>query len=234
MRGFDELDDIIARHIERALSGRHSERHGLVTSYDPENHLAKVMYQPEGFESDWLPIETDHIGNGYGIAIGLTPGDGKETGDQVIIRMQEGDMESGKIVKRVHSDKDKPPTVQSGEMCFWTTQKDAQGNVQSQMRLFFRNDGSMNHEILDKDGQVMTSTKWNEASITHNTTTNTVNTETHTENASSLISMQSGSGGGDIETVGKNWLGLDNAGERPPNKKMTLAGPAKKVFSKVG
>lgn len=119
MSGEGDLERMVQHIIERLMAGRYTERHGLVTSYDPKTHLAKVTFQPEGQESGWLPIETGHIGNGFGIAIGLTPGDGKKTGDQVIVRYQEGDIESGKIVQRVHSDQDKPPRVESGEMVFW-------------------------------------------------------------------------------------------------------------------
>jgi phage baseplate assembly protein gpV len=129
-----ERDNEILSVVERWWASRYSERHGLVTSYDPDKHLAKVTFQPEGQESGWLPIETGHIGNGFGIAIGLTPGDGKSTGDQVIVRYQEGDFESGKIVQRVHSDEDKPPRVESGEMVFWH-EKGA--------KIFFAKDGSL-------------------------------------------------------------------------------------------
>jgi phage gp45-like len=134
MSGHGDLENLILSTVERVLAGRRSERHGLVTSYDPDKHLAKVTFMPEGQESGWLPIETGHIGNGFGIAIGLTPGDGKKTGDQVIVRYQEGDFESGKIVQRVHSDKEKPPRVESGEMVFWH-EKGA--------KLFFKKDGSV-------------------------------------------------------------------------------------------
>lgn len=115
-----ELENWVLRAVERWAASRYHERHGLVTSYDPQKHRAKVMYQPEQFESDWLPIETNHIGPGFGMAVGLTPGDGKQTGDQVIVRHQEGDIESGKVVKVVHSDVDNPPMVNSGEMVIWT------------------------------------------------------------------------------------------------------------------
>lgn len=119
MSGEGDLERMVQHIIERLMAGRYTERHGLVTSYDPDKHLAKITFQPEGQESGWLPIETGHVGNGFGIAIGLTPGDGKKTGDQVIVRYQEGDIESGKVVQRVHSDQDKPPKVESGEMVFW-------------------------------------------------------------------------------------------------------------------
>jgi phage baseplate assembly protein gpV len=141
MSGHGDLENLILSTVERVLAGRRSERHGLVTSYDPDKHLAKVTFMPEGQESGWLPIETGHIGNGFGIAIGLTTGDGKSTGDQVIVRYQEGDFESGKIVQRVHSDKEKPPKVESGEMVFWH---------EKGQRIFFKKDGSL--EIRGSDG----------------------------------------------------------------------------------
>jgi hypothetical protein len=129
------LDEIVYNLIDRYMNGgtgsigntRYHERHGLVTSFDPDKYLAKVMLWPEGQETGWLPIETAHTGNDYGIAIGLQPGDGKTTGDQVIVRFQEGDLESGKIVQRVHSNDEKPPTVQAGEIVIWAKFKQTEG-----------------------------------------------------------------------------------------------------------
>lgn len=117
------LTNVMLHETERREAGRYVERHGLVTSYDSKRYLAKVTFQPEGQESGWLPIETGHIGEGYGIAVGLTTGDGTQTGDQIVVRYQEGDIESGKIVQRVHSDKDTPPEAKSGEMIVWTNGK---------------------------------------------------------------------------------------------------------------
>jgi phage baseplate assembly protein gpV len=130
-----DMESLIFSCIDRYLGGgtgnvggnRYHERHGIVTSYDPEKYLAKVTFMPEGQESGWVPIETSHIGNDYGVAIGLQPGDGKKSGDQVIVRYQEGDLESGKIVQRVHSDDEKPPTVQSGEIVLWSKFKKSTG-----------------------------------------------------------------------------------------------------------
>jgi hypothetical protein len=52
-------------------------------SYDPQHYRAKVAFQPEGQESGWLPIDIGQIGKGSGIAVGLTPGDGKSTGHRL-------------------------------------------------------------------------------------------------------------------------------------------------------
>lgn len=157
-----DMENLILSTVERWAGGRYSERHGIVTSYDPDKHLAKVTYQPEGQESGWLPIETGHIGDGYGIATGLQPGDGKEKGDQVIIRFQEGDFESGKIVQRVHSDDQKPPKVESGEMVIWTRFQKSEGGPESAegaeggngQKIFFKKDGSI--EYTDGNGATMT------------------------------------------------------------------------------
>jgi hypothetical protein len=183
MSGHGDLENLIQNTVERMLAGRRSERHGLVTSYDPKKYLAKVTFQPEGQESGLLPIETGHIGNGYGIVMGLQPGSGsgmqgqqqgdsgqsstsgQNTGDQVVVRYQEGDFESAKIVQRVHSDQDPPPECKSGEMIFWTKFKqdtdpgpDAQPTGQSGstgQKIFFKNDGSISTEDGNGASRVM-------------------------------------------------------------------------------
>lgn len=178
-----DLENLIYSCIDRYFRNAHGgatyhERHAIVTSYDPERYLAKVMYMPEGQESGWLPIETGAIGDKYGIAFGLQPGDGKQSGDQVIVRFQEGDLESGKIVQRVHSDSDKPPTVQSGEFVIWSKLKKSTGKSGlsddptdpdggsggdsdqadsgqggSGQQLFFKNDGSAT--VTDGNGATL-------------------------------------------------------------------------------
>src|SRR5213593_2356232 len=110
----DDLVNIIHREIDRALSGRYTRRSGLVTSYDPKTHSAKVKLKPDDVETGWIPIHAHHVGNGWGIIVGLTPGDGKKTGDQVEIDFAEGDLEQPRVTNRVHSDEDKPPEVKAG------------------------------------------------------------------------------------------------------------------------
>jgi uncharacterized protein involved in type VI secretion and phage assembly len=157
-----DLENLILRTVERWAAGRHSERHGLVTSYDPQKHLAKVTYQPEGQESGWVPIETGHVGAGYGIAVGLQPGDGKKTGDQVVVRFQEGDFESGKIVQRVHSDDQKAPVAESGEIVIWAKYQNSGGGSESAQggqggtgqKIYLKKDGSLS--LTDGNGASLT------------------------------------------------------------------------------
>jgi phage baseplate assembly protein gpV len=131
----DDLINLIHREIDRALTARHHERVGLVTSYDKTAHAAKVMLQPEGFETGWLPIHGHHVGNGWGMVVGL------QIHDQVRVSFQEGDLETGAITARIHSDDDKPPQVESGEMLL---------KHQSGATIKFANDKSLT--ITDADG----------------------------------------------------------------------------------
>ena len=174
-----DLENMVLGIVERFLAGRYSEKHGIVTSYDPKKYLAKVTFQPEGQESGWLPIETGHIGEGYGVVIGLQPGSGgtqqsggqqggsggqqSNQGDQVIVRFQEGDVESGKIVQRVHSDQDTPPTAQSGEIVIWTQFQKSGGQTPDAasggqggtgQKVYFKNDGSLS--LTDGNGATIT------------------------------------------------------------------------------
>jgi phage baseplate assembly protein gpV len=116
----DDIVNTIQREVGRALAGRHNQRAGLVTAWDSQKHLAKVMFQPEGHETGWIKVHTMAAGNGNGHMTGLTPGDGKTTGDQVLVNYQEGDFETGAITARLHSKVDAPPTVLAGEQLLST------------------------------------------------------------------------------------------------------------------
>jgi hypothetical protein len=182
---FQNFEDMLHHPGEVRDTGKHHERHGIVTSYDPKNYQAKVTIMPDGMESGWLPIHTGHIGKGYGLTMGLQPGsDGmgggtggagggsgggqsggsQQMGDQVIVQMQEGQFDSGKIVSRVHSEMDTPPMTNSGEMIMWTVFKqdddaggDSASSGQSQsdgQTVYFKNDGSFN--FTDGGGAIHT------------------------------------------------------------------------------
>ncbi|MGN6536403.1 MAG: phage baseplate assembly protein V [Mesorhizobium sp.] len=109
-----DLEDVIRRIVDQMLSRQPHSRIGTVTSYDPNRHAAKVMLQPENVESGWVPISTAHVGNGFGLAIGLTPG------DQVEIGYFESNPDAPRITGRVHSDQERPPVAQSGEIVLQT------------------------------------------------------------------------------------------------------------------
>ena len=85
-------------------------RFGLVTSFDPAAHAARVQIQPENVLSGWLPVLSCWVGGGWGLAAPLTPG------DQVLVVAQEADAEQGVVLGCVWSAVDKAMNVPSGEL----------------------------------------------------------------------------------------------------------------------
>jgi len=139
----DDLLNIVRREVYRALATVQQGRSGEVTSYDPDKHAVKVRLEPEGVLTDWIPIEVQHTGDGFGIM------SAPYIGDQVQIGFQEGDLDTPRIVGRIHSDKQKPPRLKSGEMLMKhksgsTVFFDESGNVhiKSQGNVYINGSGS--------------------------------------------------------------------------------------------
>ena len=84
-------------------------RFGTVASFDPQHYTARVLLQPEGVLSGWLPVLASWIGNGWGMVAPPAPG------DQVLVVAQEGQAEHGVIVGRAFSDQAAPPQCAAGE-----------------------------------------------------------------------------------------------------------------------
>ena len=106
----DDIFNFIHREIDRRITGKQTRRLGEVTSYDKKAHAVKLKIQPEGHETGWVPLNVIGVGNKWGVVIGA------EVGDQYEVDFQEGDFEVGRITARVHSDVQKPPEVESGEV----------------------------------------------------------------------------------------------------------------------
>lgn len=90
-------------------------RLGVVSSVDPVAYTARVLLQPEGILSGWLPVLSSWIGAGWGLACPPSPG------DQVLVLPQEGDAEHGIIAGRLWSATQAPPPAPSGEL--WLVHK---------------------------------------------------------------------------------------------------------------
>ena len=85
-------------------------RLALVSSVDPASYTARVLFQPEGVLSGWLPVLSSWVGAGWGLACPPSPG------DQVLVVPQEGDAEHGIIIGRLWSTSSLPPGAASGEL----------------------------------------------------------------------------------------------------------------------
>jgi phage baseplate assembly protein gpV len=129
---------------QMADNGRAQTRFGLVSSYDPANYSAKVILQPDGLETGWLPVLSPWIGNGWGL---FAP---PSIGDMVEVRFIQDDSEAGFISLRGFNDTDRPLNVSSGE--FWLQHK-------SGSFLKFHNDGTV--ELVSSGTLTSTAPQWN-------------------------------------------------------------------------
>ena len=132
----DDIFNFIHREIDRRVTGKQSRRLGEVTSYDKKAHAVKLKIQPEGHETGWVPLNVIGVGNKWGVVIGA------EVGDQYEADFQEGDFEVGRITARVHSDEQKPPEVESGEIAHVT---------HFNHQILMKKDGSISIVTNDKD-----------------------------------------------------------------------------------
>lgn len=99
-----------------ALDGMAAQaRFGIVSSFDSAAYAARVMMQPENLLSGWLPVLTQWVGAGWGMAAPLSPG------DQVMVLAQEGDAEQAVVIGRVWSNAELPPVTPVGEL--WLAHK---------------------------------------------------------------------------------------------------------------
>jgi phage baseplate assembly protein V len=107
----NKLINVINGLNDVAQSNTSPMRIAIISAYDPANYCAKVLVQPEGVETGWLPVFSPWIGNGWGM---FCP---PNIGDQVKVHFQEGDFESGVVALRSFNDVDRPLNVPPGE--FW-------------------------------------------------------------------------------------------------------------------
>lgn len=128
MSWFNRLRNHMRQEAQRATADLTLPRAGVVTNYDPARHSARVMLQPEGIMTGYLPVVEPWVGNGWGMFAPPSPG-------QVVnVHFHQGGKEAGYIVGGFYSAKTKPLSVPAGE--FWLVHK-------SGSFLKFHNDGSV-------------------------------------------------------------------------------------------
>jgi uncharacterized protein involved in type VI secretion and phage assembly len=124
---------------QRAAAAKAPARRGTISAYDPNNYAAKVIIQPEGFETGFLPIASPYVGNGFGLFFG--PG----IGDEVDVHFQEGGRNAAYISLRFFGNRARPLSVPSGEVWLVTS---------SGSKAKFTNDGKVT--LSDPIGSTLT------------------------------------------------------------------------------
>ena len=124
----DNQLNVMRREAERVAGRRANARAGTVSAYDPARYTAKVVIEPDGVETGWLPVLTPWAGDGWGMFAPPSPG------DTVDVHFQEAAGEAGFVSLRFFGDKTRPLPVPSGE--FWLVH-------QSGSKLKLLNDGTV-------------------------------------------------------------------------------------------
>lgn len=120
-------------------------RFATIASIDPVSATARVLLQPEGVLTGWLPILSAWTGAGWGMVCPPSPG------DQVFVIGQEADAENGVIVGRAFSSKRPPPPAPDGELWF----VHASGSflkLQSDGTVQIKGDLHVSGEVFDAEG----------------------------------------------------------------------------------
>jgi Type VI secretion system/phage-baseplate injector OB domain/GpV Apex motif len=109
-----------AMRREAATTGQESAgtRLGTISGYDASNYLAKVLLQPDGVETGWLPIASIGVGNGWGIQVA------PNIGDVVEVEFQDGGIDAALIAGRFFNSSARPNSVPPGEV--WLVHKGGQ------------------------------------------------------------------------------------------------------------
>ena len=111
----DRLSNAIRGHAASLDQSAGQIKFGTITSVNYNDSTARLIIQPDGVLSGWLPVLSPWVGDGWGM---ICP---PSTGDQVLFVPQEGDIEQGVIIGRSFSNKQRPPAAPDGE--FWLVHK---------------------------------------------------------------------------------------------------------------
>ena len=107
----DHLLNIMRRNATQASAHQQQgTRVGIVTSFDPTTQTAKVMLQPEGYETGYLRVKAAWAGPGWGL---FAP---PHANAEVDVHFEDGSIDGGYIGLRAHSDVDNPLPCPSGEL----------------------------------------------------------------------------------------------------------------------
>jgi phage baseplate assembly protein gpV len=107
----DRLTNLLKSHAAGLDNTSGQAKFGTVSSINSDTGNARVIIQPDGVLSGWLPMLSQWAGDGWGMACPPSPG------DQVLLVPQEGDSEQGVIVGKAYSAAQRPPKAPEGE--FW-------------------------------------------------------------------------------------------------------------------
>ena len=144
--------NVVKAHAAALDRGVGQPRFGVVASVDPSRYVARVLLQPEGVLSGWLPVLSPWVGAGWGLASLPAPG------TQVLVLAQEGDAEHGVIAGAAYSAATPAPQAPSGEL--WLVHASGSSlKLANDGKIHIEGDVVINgtlsaHDIIDATGAV--------------------------------------------------------------------------------
>jgi len=156
------LAEAMRRHGQTPGNSISLPRFARVENYDPELHSIRVLIQPEGVLSAWMPLGTIGAGSNWGVMVA------PKIGDQAIVLFPEGDFSSGVVVSLVFDLEHVPPrpALQSGEILI----QHASGSL-----LRFNNDGTV--KLVSQGALTSSAPTWNHTGDVNVTGTVTASTD---------------------------------------------------------
>jgi hypothetical protein len=101
--------DHIKRIVADFMAGFSPTKYGTVSSYNPTDYTVKVILQPEGIETGFVPLAAAWVGNNLGAVFGPS------VGDVVRLDFIDGSAQATVVGGRFFSVNARPPVVQSGQ-----------------------------------------------------------------------------------------------------------------------
>jgi phage baseplate assembly protein gpV len=143
------LIDKLSNAIKAQVSGlgrlAAQAKFATVSSVNYETGNVKVIVQPDGVLSGWIPVLSPWVGNGWGMICPPSPG------DQVFVVAHEGDIEQGVVIGRAYSQKQRPASAPAGEL--WLVhQKGSYLKLCEDGTIQISGDLHVNGDVFDRHG----------------------------------------------------------------------------------
>lgn len=99
----------IKRVISEFLSTVFFTKYGQISAYNPNDYTVKVIIQPQGIETGFIPLAAIWVGNELGAVFGPA------IGDSVRLDFIDGSIQATVVSGRFFNNGARPPVVQSGQ-----------------------------------------------------------------------------------------------------------------------
>lgn len=149
------------QQAEGVMNGIDQPVVGIVQSYDPNTYSCKVLLQPSGSLTGWLPVLSLWAGNGWGM---FAP---PVAGVAVAVIPKHGSLEAAFVLPAFFNDEERPLSVPQGE--FWLVHKSGASFKFTNDGKLAVNDGHGASVVLNGNGTISSAGAWTHTGDFHAT-----------------------------------------------------------------